>query len=109
MPDARQTQSTERRDQPRELHRLVQGHTGDQQHATERDRAGVRQLLHHVVAGRLSSNDLEKQIKAGKGTATLKTVSGGQLWAMMRGNDVALKDEKGGMAMVTQANVFQSN
>ena len=66
-------------------------------------------LTYHVVAGRLSSNDLKKQIKVGKGTATLKTVSGGQLWAMMRGNDVVLKDEKGGMAMVTQANVFQSN
>ena len=39
----------------------------------------------------------------------LKTASGGTLWAMMHGNDVVLKDEKGGMAMVTQANVFQSN
>ena len=28
---------------------------------------------------------------------------------MMRGNDIVLKDEKGGMSMVTQANVFQSN
>ena len=66
-------------------------------------------LTYHVVAGRLSSADLKKQIKAGHGTATLKTVSGGSLWAMMHGNDVVLKDEKGGMAMVTQANVFQSN
>jgi uncharacterized surface protein with fasciclin (FAS1) repeats len=39
----------------------------------------------------------------------LKTVSGGTLWAMMQGNDVVLKDEKGGMSTVTQANVFQSN
>ncbi len=66
-------------------------------------------LTYHVVAGRLSSADLKKQIEAGKGSATLRTVSGGTLWAMMRGNDIALKDEKGGMAMVTQANVFQSN
>jgi uncharacterized surface protein with fasciclin (FAS1) repeats len=66
-------------------------------------------LTYHVVAGRLSSADLKKQIKADHGTATLKTVSGGSLWAMMHGNDVVLKDEKGGMAMVTQANVFQSN
>ena len=66
-------------------------------------------LTYHVVPGRLSSADLKKQIKAGKGTATLKTASGGQLWAMMRGNDIVLKDEKGGMSMVTQANVFQSN
>src|SRR5262245_18756154 len=66
-------------------------------------------LTYHVVAGRLSSVDLKKQIKAGNGTATLKTVSGGTLWAMMHGNDIVLKDEKGGMAMVSQANVFQSN
>jgi uncharacterized surface protein with fasciclin (FAS1) repeats len=66
-------------------------------------------LTYHVVPGRLSSADLKKQIKAGKGTATLKTASGSTLWAMLHGNDVVLKDEKGGMAMVTQANVFQSN
>ena len=66
-------------------------------------------LTYHVVPGRLSSVDLKKQIKAGSGTAMLKTVSGGTLWAMMQGSDVVLKDEKGGMAIVTQANVFQSN
>jgi uncharacterized surface protein with fasciclin (FAS1) repeats len=66
-------------------------------------------LTYHVVPGRLSSVDLKKQIKMDKGTATLKTVSGGTLWAMMQGNDIVLKDEKGGMSKVTQANVFQSN
>src|ERR1051325_9400767 len=40
-------------------------------------------LTYHVVAGRLSSVDLKKQIKMGNGTAMLKTVSGGTLWAMM--------------------------
>ena len=34
-------------------------------------------LTYHVVPGRLSSVDLKKQIKAGNGTATLKTASGG--------------------------------
>jgi len=66
-------------------------------------------LTYHVVAGRLSSIDLKKQIKAGNGTAMLKTVSGGTLWAMMHGSDIALKDEKGDVATITQANVFQSN
>jgi uncharacterized surface protein with fasciclin (FAS1) repeats len=66
-------------------------------------------LTYHVVAGRLSSADLRKEIKAGNGTAMLKTVAGGQLWASMKGNDLMLKDEKGGWAKVTQANVFQSN
>ena len=66
-------------------------------------------LTYHVVAGKLSSMDLMKQIKAGGGKAELKTVSGGKLWAMMEGKMIVLKDEKGGMAKVTQANVFQSN
>jgi uncharacterized surface protein with fasciclin (FAS1) repeats len=66
-------------------------------------------LTYHVVAGRLSSADLRKDIKAGNGMASLKTVSGGTLTASMKGNDIMLKDEKGGWAKVTQANVFQSN
>jgi uncharacterized surface protein with fasciclin (FAS1) repeats len=66
-------------------------------------------LTYHVVAGRLSSVDLKKQIKAGNGTATLKTVSGATLWPMLQGNDIVLKDEMGTMSRITQANVFQSN
>jgi uncharacterized surface protein with fasciclin (FAS1) repeats len=66
-------------------------------------------LTYHVVAGRMSAMDLKKAIKAGKGTAELHTVSGGKLWAMMKGNMIELKDEKGGTATVTQADVFQSN
>ena len=66
-------------------------------------------LTYHVVAGKLSSTDLKKQIKAGKGKAMLKTVAGGTLTAMMQGDTVVLKDEKGGTARITQANVLQSN
>jgi uncharacterized surface protein with fasciclin (FAS1) repeats len=66
-------------------------------------------LTYHVVAGRLSSADIKKQIKAGQGKAMLKTVSGGTLWAMIEGNTIVLKDEKGGMSRISQANVFQSN
>ncbi|MBS1830254.1 MAG: fasciclin domain-containing protein [Acidobacteria bacterium] len=69
----------------------------------------TRILTYHVVAGRLSSADIKKQIKAGSGKAMLKTVSGGTLWAMMEGNTIVLKDEKGGMSRISQANVFQSN
>ncbi len=57
----------------------------------------------------MSAADIEKQIKAGKGTATLKTVSGGTLWATMHRKSIMLKDEKSGMSMITQSNVFQSN
>lgn len=66
-------------------------------------------LTYHVVAGRLSGADLRKQIQAGNGTAELKTVSGGRLWAMMQGKNIVLKDEKGGVSTVTIPNVFQSN
>jgi uncharacterized surface protein with fasciclin (FAS1) repeats len=66
-------------------------------------------LTYHVVAGRMGAMDLKKAIKAGKGSAELKTVSGGKLWAMMKGSIIVLKDEKGGMSTVTQADVFQSN
>jgi uncharacterized surface protein with fasciclin (FAS1) repeats len=66
-------------------------------------------LTYHVVAGKVSSKDLMKMIKDGHGTATLKTVSGGTLTAMANGGVIMLKDEKGGVSMVTIADVFQSN
>jgi uncharacterized surface protein with fasciclin (FAS1) repeats len=66
-------------------------------------------LTYHVVAGRLSAKDIAKQIKAGGGKATLTTVEGGTLTAMMQGGKLVLTDEKGGTATVTIANVFQSN
>src|SRR6202158_130605 len=37
----------------------------------------VKVLTYHVVAGRISTATLKKQIRAGHGQATLKTVSGG--------------------------------
>jgi uncharacterized surface protein with fasciclin (FAS1) repeats len=69
----------------------------------------VKILTYHVVAGRLSSAELKKEIRAGHGQAMLKTVSGGTLTAMLDGSDIVLKDEKGGMSKVTIPNVFQSN
>ena len=69
----------------------------------------VKVLTYHVVPGRMSSKDLAMAIKAGHGKAELKTVSGGTLTAWMDGKWIALKDEKGGMSHVTQADVFQSN
>jgi uncharacterized surface protein with fasciclin (FAS1) repeats len=66
-------------------------------------------LTYHVVAGNLSTDDIRKMIKAGHGTAELKTVSGGMLWAMEKGGKIMLKDEKGDVSTITIANVFQSN
>jgi uncharacterized surface protein with fasciclin (FAS1) repeats len=66
-------------------------------------------LTYHVVAGRISIADLHKMIREGKGTAALKTVSGGTLWAMANGDNIIIKDEKGDMANLTIGDVFQSN
>jgi uncharacterized surface protein with fasciclin (FAS1) repeats len=67
-------------------------------------------LTYHVVAGKLSASDLMKKIKEGNGTTELTTVEGGKLWATLHeGKHIMLKDEKGGTALVTIADVNQSN
>jgi uncharacterized surface protein with fasciclin (FAS1) repeats len=66
-------------------------------------------LTYHVVAGRYDSKALARLIAKGKGKASLKTVSGGTLWAMMDGSNIVLRDEKGGTSTVTTADVYQSN
>ena len=69
--------------------------------------AGI--LTYHVVAGKWTSTSIAKAIKAGNGTAEVKTVAGGKLWFTMQGSDLIVKDEKGGWAKVTIADVNQSN
>ena len=66
-------------------------------------------LTYHVVAGTMNSRKLAEAIRKGGGTATLKTVSGDTLKAMMSGDSIVLRDEKGGTSTVTIANVMQSN
>jgi uncharacterized surface protein with fasciclin (FAS1) repeats len=66
-------------------------------------------LTYHVVAGKWSAEDLMGKIKAGNGKAMLTTVQGGTLTAWMKGKNVWITDEKGGMAKVTIADVNQSN
>ena len=66
-------------------------------------------LTYHVVAGKVSSKQLLKMIKNGKGKASIKTVAGGTLIAMRKGNSISLKDEKGRIAYVTIKDVNQSN
>ncbi len=66
-------------------------------------------LTYHVVPGRVSATELVAMIEAGGGKAELTTLSGGKLIAHMMGGKVAIMDAAGGMATVTQADVFQSN
>jgi len=66
-------------------------------------------LTYHVVAGKFTAADVLAAIKAGGGKAELTTVQGGKLTASLMGNVVMLRDAKGGMSHVTQADVMQSN
>jgi uncharacterized surface protein with fasciclin (FAS1) repeats len=66
-------------------------------------------LTYHVVAGKMNASDIAAAIKKGNGKAVLTTVQGGKLTAMMKGKDLILTDEKGGMSKVTIADVNQSN
>jgi len=69
----------------------------------------IKILTYHVVSGRMTAMDLEAAIKAGGGKATLTTVEGEPLTAMMSGGKLILTDAKGGMSAVTIADVMQSN
>lgn len=66
-------------------------------------------LTYHVVPGKLNAADLIAQAKANGGKAMLTTVEGEPLTAWVDGDSVYLQDAKGGKAMVTIADVNQSN
>ena len=75
------------------------------------NKAALTQVLtYHVVAGRLDAKAIEHAIKHGKGTAELKTVSGGKLFAMMNGpRNIVIMDEGGNTAHISTYDVNQSN
>ena len=67
-------------------------------------------LTYHVVPGRLSAASLMKAVKDGEGQAKLKTVSGDWLIVKQAGpGKLSVTDAKGDVAMVTIADVMQSN
>ena len=66
-------------------------------------------LTYHVVSGNLKAADVAKAITDGGGTATLTTVEGGTLKAMMDGDKVVLEDANGNKSTVTMTDVAASN
>ena len=67
-------------------------------------------LTYHVVAGRMTAADLMKAVKDGEGEAHLKTVAGENLIVKQAGpGKLSVTDTKGDVAMVTIADVLQSN
>ncbi|HET7230824.1 MAG TPA: fasciclin domain-containing protein [Longimicrobium sp.] len=76
----------------------------------ENKQALTRILTYHVVPGRLTATDLVARIRAGGGSATLRTVSGGTLTATRNGPmNVVLRDEQGNVATISTFDVMQSN
>jgi uncharacterized surface protein with fasciclin (FAS1) repeats len=66
-------------------------------------------LTYHVLAGRFDSKAIAARIRKGHGSAKFTTVSGDTLTASMSGNELWLRDEKGGTSRVTIGDVYQSN
>ena len=70
----------------------------------------VKVLTYHVVPGRMTAVNLMKAVKDGEGTAKLKTVAGEEIWVKQAGpGKLTVTDAKGDVAMVTIADVLQSN
>ncbi len=66
-------------------------------------------LTYHVIPGKLSVEDLEKNAKAHGGVAKVTTVEGEQLEIFPKGRKLEIKDAKGDIATITIGDVVQSN
>ena len=75
----------------------------------ENQAALTKILTYHVVAGRLSAQDLMARAKVGGGQAMLKTAQGENLTVKLKDGAVWLVDAKGGVSRVTISDVNQSN
>jgi uncharacterized surface protein with fasciclin (FAS1) repeats len=70
----------------------------------------VKVLTYHVVPGRMTAVQLMKAVKEGEGEAHLKTVAGENITVKQAGpGKLTITDSKGDVAMVTIADVLQSN
>jgi uncharacterized surface protein with fasciclin (FAS1) repeats len=69
----------------------------------------VKILTCHVIAGDVMSKTIKKMAMADGGTHEVTTVGGCKLWLSAKGGMVSIKDESGGVAKVTIADVKQSN
>jgi uncharacterized surface protein with fasciclin (FAS1) repeats len=69
----------------------------------------VKVLTYHVVPGTLDAAALKARIAEGGGKAELKTVQGESLTATESNGGIAIIDAQGNTALVTTADVMQSN
>ncbi|MGZ3821528.1 MAG: fasciclin domain-containing protein [Mucilaginibacter sp.] len=67
-------------------------------------------VMYHVIAGKITSKDLQRQIKVGNGQAILTTLSGNILTAKINENrNIVLTDEAGGQSIISRFDIPQSN
>ena len=67
-------------------------------------------IKYHAIAGKITSKDIERQIKAGNGQTTLTTLSGRTLTAKINENrNIVLTDENGGQSVLSRLDIQHSN
>lgn len=66
-------------------------------------------LTYHVLPGKYNAKQIWAAVKAGNGSAMMKTVEGESVTFWTKGNDLYVRDAKGMDAKVTIADVNQSN
>ena len=66
-------------------------------------------LTYHVLPGAMTAKDIMAKVDAMGGKYSVKTVNGGEVTFMKSGNGLSVTDAKGDVAMITIADVIQSN
>lgn len=66
-------------------------------------------LTYHVVAGKMSAEEIAAKAMANGGKLELTTVAGGKITLSQDGAGWMITDENGGKAKITIADVFQKN
>ena len=66
-------------------------------------------LKYHVIAGKFMAGDVIRLIKKNDGKATISTVNGGNLTAMLKDGAVYIKDENGNYAKVIASDLDNTN
>ncbi|MCP9237610.1 fasciclin domain-containing protein [Lewinella sp. JB7] len=90
------------------FNKLSQGENGSALNSGDKEQLrGI--LSYHVVASRITAEDLQKAIKANKGYFRIQTIDGNSLIASMKDGQVILTDGNGEMATITSTDVAASN
>lgn len=66
-------------------------------------------LTYHVVKGKFKAADVLSAIQKNNGSFTIPTIQGGNLVASLKGDNVILTDEKGGVSTIVLTDVDASN